>query len=168
MTSKIGRTVNLQELFEAFTMLDSGDDAELEKLCDDLLKNEQEAVELIKLYRKIRRFNLDVKFFEFESPDPNKPHAYLPINFSPAKSDLKKAGKDLTRYFLDKSALSGVFGKAVGTKENAADDRYDVIRLVDKDGFPSLVYKHFNPGDGEHPARLEIRGIILGKSEDGD
>lgn len=173
-------------LEDAFSMLNSisnRTDALIRSKLSGLgIKNDAEAESIIKLYKYLNDNNLSYSFFDNNNefiakpstnprriPDPFLNDKEDTYTTKPATKTFASKDKDLTRYKTSKSKLDKVFSLPAGNKENASD--YSIITLYDKSNNPSTLYKDFSPNGSEEKkgcARLQVRGIILGKDEEGN
>lgn len=152
-------------------------------IMEDLkILNEVEAKRIIKLYKYLKASDFEYEFFDHSKDNefiakPTKTIRRIEDIFNKDRNDTYKTKPDatnflsskldLTRYKTNKSRLAEVFKLPNGTKENASD--YSIITLYDKSNNPSVLYKDFSPDGSEEKracARLQVRGIILGKDEE--
>ena len=171
-------------LEEAFLKFDNAPN-----LTDDIMRkilvrlkilNDVELESIIKLYKYLKANNFKYTFFDNSNEFIAKPtttNRHIKDIFLDDREDanltkpdaktFSSSKLDLTRYRTSKSRLDKVFSLPAGNKENASD--YSIITLYDKSGNPSVLYKDFSPDGSEEKracARLQVRGIILGKDED--
>lgn len=174
ISNRGNRFVRLEDIFDKFTKENIVSSNKMIDICDNefLVNHETETPNIVDLYTLLnQQLHLKSSFYTYEDDSEKtkipKHAAYKHINYEPSEKERGIAGRDRMRYLIDKSVLSKVFGLRVGTKEDANNDDYRVIKLV-KGNNPSLIYKDLDLGNGPQPARLEVRGIILAQDEEGE
>lgn len=171
----------LKDAFLSFDSTSNLTDNIMRKILVGLkILNDVEAESIIKLYKYLKANNFKYTFFDNSNEFIAKPtttNRHIKDIFLDDREDtnltkpdaktFSSSKLDLTRYRTSKSRLDKVFSLPNGNKENASD--YSIITLYDKSGNPSVLYKDFSPDGSEEKkacARLQVRGIILGKDEE--
>ena len=171
----------LEDAFSKFDSTSNLTDNFMRKIMVSLkILNDVEVESIIKLYKYLKANNFKYTFFdnsnEFIAGTTTTTRHIKDIflddreDANLTKPDAKTFSSsklDLTRYRTSKSRLDKVFSLPNGNKENASD--YSIITLYDRSGNPAVLYKDFSPDGSEEKracARLQVRGIILGKDEE--